>query len=169
MLRAQLLNKLCVCVPSWIWGLIPYIFVISCFVFSTGQNTLPRLSLIAELRQLAERDDVHGQMSVRCVWPGVCLHVFVSARVRVCVCACLMVPWARSRASAVKSGACSMSAVSTISMSFSLRRSWGRRPSYCCVTTHGKGSVSGKRGGLWVHKRMDEKGCIGINLVLMGD
>lgn len=32
-------------------------------------------------------------------------------------------PCARSRASAVKRGACSMSAVSTISMSFSLRRS----------------------------------------------
>lgn len=40
------------------------------------------------------------------------------------------VPWARSNASAVKRGACSMSAVSTISMSFSRRRSWGRRPSY---------------------------------------
>lgn len=40
------------------------------------------------------------------------------------------VPWARSSASAVKSGAWSMSAVSTINMSFSLRRSWGRRPSY---------------------------------------
>lgn len=38
-------------------------------------------------------------------------------------------PCARSRASAVKRGACSMSAVSTISMSFSLRRSWSFSPS----------------------------------------
>lgn len=38
-------------------------------------------------------------------------------------------PCARSRASAVKRGACSMSAVSTINMSFSLRRSWSFSPS----------------------------------------
>lgn len=39
-------------------------------------------------------------------------------------------PWARSSASAVNRGAWSMSAVSTISISFSLRRSWGLNPSY---------------------------------------
>lgn len=52
------------------------------------------------------------------------------ARVTSCMQKRPNVPCARSNASAVKRGVCSMSAVSTISMSFSLRRSCGRRPSY---------------------------------------